>query len=369
MNILLIEPFYGGSHKLWADNLKKYSSHSVTLLTLSAHHWKWRMHGGAITLAKKFVALNEQYDLILCSDMLDISTFQALTRDLTWNIPFALYFHENQIMYPRADDDVHLKRDRNYGFINFKSALCADYVFFNSHYHRNGFLQELPLFLKAFPDYNELDLVKAIEKNSKVLPLFLDLKALDQYKPEQKKDSKFPVILWNHRWEYDKNPEQFFNALMALKKIDVKFKLVVLGQKFAQSPEIFEVALTALNDRILHWGYAMSYKDYAHWLWKSDIIPVTSNQDFFGGSVIEAMYCGTIPLLPDRLAFPEHIPEKYHNTYLYQGNEFYKKLEDLILNWNSHNPALFTQKALQYDCQNLIGNYDLELASMKKKSI
>ena len=27
-----------------------------------------------------------------------------------------------------------------------------------------------------------------------------------------------PVILWNHRWEYDKNPEFFFNTLSKLKK-------------------------------------------------------------------------------------------------------------------------------------------------------
>ena len=37
----------------------------------------------------------------------------------------------------------------------------------------------------------------------------------------------------------------------------------------------------------------------------SDILPITSNQDFFGGSIIEAMYCETTPLLPKRLTYPE----------------------------------------------------------------
>ena len=60
INILLIEPYYTGSHKNWADELQKYSSHNIKLLTLSGSFWKWRMHGGAITLAKKFDKLNKQ---------------------------------------------------------------------------------------------------------------------------------------------------------------------------------------------------------------------------------------------------------------------------------------------------------------------
>ncbi|HIO73068.1 MAG TPA: DUF3524 domain-containing protein, partial [Flavobacteriales bacterium] len=72
----------------------------VELLTLSGHYWKWRMHGGAISLAAKYNDLDHDFDLILVTDMLDLSTFQALTRTKTHNIPFAVYFHENQLTYP-----------------------------------------------------------------------------------------------------------------------------------------------------------------------------------------------------------------------------------------------------------------------------
>jgi len=98
--ILLIEPFFGGSHRSWAENYQQLSKHSVELLTLEAKNWKWRMRGGSITLAKKYNEGKFSPDLILATDMLDVTSFLALTRSNTAKIPLALYFHENQFSYP-----------------------------------------------------------------------------------------------------------------------------------------------------------------------------------------------------------------------------------------------------------------------------
>ena len=54
MNIVLIEPFFTGSHKQWALGYKKYSKYNVEILSLKGIFWKWRMHGGALTLSKMF---------------------------------------------------------------------------------------------------------------------------------------------------------------------------------------------------------------------------------------------------------------------------------------------------------------------------
>ena len=54
--------------------------------------WKWRMQGGAITLAQKFNTMKNQPDLIIATDMLDLSTFMSLTREKTSNIPTICIF-------------------------------------------------------------------------------------------------------------------------------------------------------------------------------------------------------------------------------------------------------------------------------------
>ncbi|MCS7260956.1 MAG: DUF3524 domain-containing protein, partial [Anaerolineae bacterium] len=75
---------------------------------------------------------------------------------------------------------------------------------------------ELPRLLKHFPDYNELETIEALRAKSTVLPLGIDLTRLDAFRPAaRKRPNTPPLILWNHRWEYDKNPCEFFEALYA----------------------------------------------------------------------------------------------------------------------------------------------------------
>ena len=181
MRIVLIEPFLTGSHAAWAKEYARYSRHRIEILSLGGQHWKWRMHGGAVTLARRFLQSEFRPDLILATDMLDLTTFLSLTRSRTAAVPVALYFHENQIAYPWSpqDRDVSQGRDHHYGFINYSSALAADGVFFNSRYHRSRFFEQLPRFLKQFPDHRELETVSLIRRKSRVLPLGVDLRRLD----------------------------------------------------------------------------------------------------------------------------------------------------------------------------------------------
>ena len=98
------------------------------------------MHGGAITLAKRYHNLNFNPDLILVTDMLNLPVFQSLVKP---ECPVAIYFHENQFTYPWSpnDADVELQRDKHYGFINYSSALSADHVYFNSKFHFDSFFK------------------------------------------------------------------------------------------------------------------------------------------------------------------------------------------------------------------------------------
>jgi hypothetical protein len=85
MNIWLVEPYYTGSHRAWADGYQAHSRHDVRLLTLPGRFWKWRMWGGAVTLARQAAALAEPPDLILAADMLNVPVFLSLCRaDWAW---------------------------------------------------------------------------------------------------------------------------------------------------------------------------------------------------------------------------------------------------------------------------------------------
>ena len=53
MNILLLEAYFTGSHKSWAEDFQNFSSNDINILSMEGKFWKWRMQGGAITLAQK----------------------------------------------------------------------------------------------------------------------------------------------------------------------------------------------------------------------------------------------------------------------------------------------------------------------------
>ncbi len=310
------------------------------------------MHGGAVALARAFLEGAYEADLLLATDMLDLTTFLALTRAQTATVPTTIYFHENQLAYPWSpeDRDVHKNRDKHYGFINYVSALAADRVFFNSAYNCDSFLSELRLLLKHFPDYRELRNVESIRDKSEILPLGLDLRRFDAFKLAKMAGSRKPLLLWNHRWEFDKNPADFFRALFSLQDDGVAFEVAVLGECFSSKPEIFTEAQARLGDRMVHYGYCEHFSDYAHWLWRADILPVTSRQDFFGASIVEAVYCGCYPILPRRLAYPELFsPERWPALYYDNFEELASKLGRAIRNYRSLEVADLQQHVAAFD--------------------
>ena len=369
MRILIVEPFFTGSHAAWAEEYARNSRHRVDILHLGGHYWKWRMHGGAVTLARRFLQTDEMPDLILATDMLDLTTFLALTRRRTAAVPAAVYFHENQMGYPWSprDPDVAHGRDQHYGFINYSAALAADRIFFNSGYHRRSFLEHLPRFLNQFPDHQGLENVATVRAKSAVLPLGVDLRRFDRKDDRYQGKASFegaPVIVWNHRWSHDKNPEEFFRALFVMNDRGLDFRVAVLGQG-SQESAIFEAARRKLQDKVVQYGYVEAFSQYARWLWRADIAPVTSRQDFFGVSLVQALYCGCYPLLPRRLTYPELVPcGSYPEVFYDSFEELVEKLAQAMEGIDEVRRQSFRRCIAAYDWQRLGPVYDATFEAM-----
>ena len=360
LNIVLVEPFFSGSHKSWAEGYQHHSQHNISIISLKGIYWKWRMHGGAITLAKMFNNHIEEEglpDLIIVTDMLNLPVFESFAN--INNIPIVSFFHENQLTYPWStqDRDKAKKRDHHYGFINYTTALRSDKVMFNSRFHKDSFINALKTFLKQFPDHNELSNIDVIAEKSVVSYLGLDLQKFNEYKVSN--DNEVPIILWNHRWEYDKNPKEFFECLQKIKSQGIPFKLVILGEQFETEMPVFSDARENFSDDIIHMGYCESFKEYATWLWKANILPVTINQDFFGGSIMEAVFCNTYPLLPKRLTYPELFDDTMNKNNFYNDQEnFLDKTKQVLINQELSNYSL-KKIAQKYDWVNIAPKYDL----------
>jgi glycosyltransferase involved in cell wall biosynthesis len=325
------------------------------------------MHGAAPHFASQLSGLSNRVDLIIASDFLDLASFLGLSRMHIGSTPSAIYFHENQLAYPWSpkDPDRALQRDRHYAFINLTSALAADSVIFSTHFQKDSFLDALPAYLNAYPDFRLEGSRASINNKSVVISPGLELpQSLPSIEIAKLNSTEHsPIIVWNHRWEFDKGPELFFRALYSLQEQNIAFRLVVLGKAYGKAPPIFDEAKSRLHHHILHWGYCASREEYFYWLGQSDIAAITSYQDFFGMSVIEAAWMGCTPLLPRRLAYPEIFGElaEWYDT----DGAFINRLRQLIVNFIPAPYSLsLREKLKKHLWENCIREYDTHFDSM-----
>lgn len=352
LRVWAVEPYFGGSHKYFLEGLARHSAHHLTLFTLPGRHWKWRMHGGALSLARRASEgghrgsafgspgagprdaspgdagpSDARPDVLFASDMLDLPVFLSAVEPRVARAPAIMYFHENQLTYPLPPG---VERDLGYGFKNLASAAAARTVLFNSDFHRRDFLRACAELLQAMPDEVPDWVVEQVEAKSRVLPVGCDLRRFDRYRASALSQAAAgrwgdpgagPLILWNQRWEYDKAPADLFAALYELKASGVRFRLAMAGPNQGTPTAEFLRAKQSLADEIVQWGRVARATDYASLLWASDVVVSAAVHEFFGIAVVEALYCGCRPVLPRRLSYPEIIPAEVHEDVLYGEGE------------------------------------------------
>jgi glycosyltransferase involved in cell wall biosynthesis len=258
------------------------------------------MRHSAVTFASQLRELpGESWDVLWVSDMLNLAEFLGLAPAGVRELPSVAYFHENQLTYPVRNPN---ERDLHFAFSNLTTAMASHQVWFNSSYHQTEFLTAARNYLSRMPDHAPMS--ELAEVNGKSSVLYPGISPM----PLHSTRAAGPIrVLWNARWEHDKNPETFFAALRELRESGHEFRLLVLGESFRQSPSVFSDARREFAAEIQHWGHAPTREEYVRLCGSSDVVVSTADHEFFGLGVVEAVAAGAFPVLPDRLAYPEVI--------------------------------------------------------------
>lgn len=353
--VLLLEPYYGGSHRHFLEGLQKHIGAHYKLLVLPARKWKMRMQLSAPWFVEQIRDLSPTerwFDTILCSSFVDVAVLRALlARVPGWNqdARICIYFHENQIAYPQR----HGEADRHpFASINFHSALAADAIAFNSSFNAETFLGGCRRYLQtASREFSLAGIVDELEKKSRILYPGIDFQEIDGCR--KKACMEIPVVVWNHRWEHDKNPERFIQALEELDRRGVDFRLILAGKAFHTGSACRARINNLFASRILHQGYSASYPDYVGLLSQGDLVVSTALHEFYGIAVIEAVRAGCAPLLPNRLSYPE----LFDRRYLYGEADFVDVFEQ-ALRYNSRLGSEVAQRLTErFSWHRLAGSY------------
>jgi glycosyltransferase involved in cell wall biosynthesis len=156
-------------------------------------------------------------------------------------------------------------------------------------------------------------LISDVRDRCEVIPVGVDLERIGPLRER----SGPAIFLWNHRWDPDKALEDALDALGTLAADGLDFRVVLAGQPFVDQPAEYQDSIDALGDRVVQAGH-LPESAYLEALHSADVVLSTAHQEFFGVSVVEGMYAGALPVLPDRLVYPERVPEGLGDRCLYR---------------------------------------------------
>jgi len=139
------------------------------------------------------------------------------------------------------------------------------------------------------------------------------------------------VLLWNHRWEYDKAPERFAAALDALTARGFDFRLCLLGQRFREASPALATITARHATRLPENAHAPTRAAYLAALDQSHIAVSTARHEFFGLATLEALRRGLAPVLPNDLGYPELLPRALrHAPHLFDAASSPEAIADAV---------------------------------------
>ncbi|MEE2768424.1 MAG: DUF3524 domain-containing protein [Actinomycetota bacterium] len=361
--VLLVEPYHGGSHAAWADGLVRHSRHRVVTASHEGEFWRWRMRGGSLTLAEaaeQVVAKHGRPEVVLVSGMVDLAAWLGFSRRFLGDPAVVLYLHENQLVYPLGPGQ---RPDEGLQIANWTSMAVADEVWCNSTYQRDSLFRALPALLSRAPDNSHAHRLEEVRDTCRVVPVGVELSDIPTRGPTH--DEGPPLVLWNHRWDYDKNPQAVFRSLTKLAEEGVDFRLAIAGENTRVDPREFTEACLLLGDRVVQVGY-LSRLAYTELLGQADVVVSAARHEFFGIAVVEAIAGGAVPVLPCRLSYPELIAERYQAVALYPDGGLTTRLREVLEDlgrWRSQVAGL-AETMRRFDWSVLIDDYDTRLENL-----
>ncbi len=308
--VWLLSAYRSESHASWVNWLSNQQDLPVRfrIFELPGRYFRWRIRGNPLSWMAEFRdALRQECPHhILATSMVDIATIKGLHPELA-GTPVTLYFHENQFAYP-VGDRQHSSIDPQ--MVQLYGALASERCLFNSRFNLESMLQGVAELLRKLPDAVPDNVVDQLRAKSSVLPVPVDTVNIDTVTIDttpEKIDSA-PVILWNHRWEYDKRPDRFEALLDAVGSRDIDFQLALLGPRPSKVPVELSRIRTRYADCIIADGMVPRV-EYEALLKRAQVVVSTADHEFQGLSMIEAVSAGAIPVVPDALCYREQYPD------------------------------------------------------------
>ena len=358
-NVLVISAYDADIPAYWTARLRDmFPGAKWSEVALAPDNFSWRVRGNALRFALEHQEqLAQSYDLIWATSLVDLATLRGLVPSLA-GIPSIVYFHENPFAYA---DSYRTTSSGDAQVTSLYSAMAADACIFNSRHNLSSFMSGIAAMLDKQPDEAPPGVVQSLLVKSHEIPVPLNSDVFEGGEPASEQGSL--RILWNHRWGFDKGPDRLLAFIKALDKSDLDARLVLTGQRGRQIPNSLTEVIEHFGHRVALNQHESDREMYRARMAKADVVLSTAKHDFQGVEVMEAVAMGCVPLLPDRLSYPEHFPDMQRYHSIPDADQEGVNAVAALRNWRDNGfPTL--PDMTHFHIQSLVGQYEAVIDSV-----
>src|SRR5687767_3416269 len=136
LDILALEPFFGGPRRAMLETVTRCSRHRWTVLKLPPRRIERRLTAAAHWFAEQLSRhWAGRVDLLFTSEAMNLADLYRMAPTLLHK-PSVVYFHSNQLPDSSATELAPVD------MVNLNTASAASEIWFNSLYHLRSFLHK-----------------------------------------------------------------------------------------------------------------------------------------------------------------------------------------------------------------------------------
>jgi glycosyltransferase involved in cell wall biosynthesis len=317
LDILVLEPFYGGARRSMVEQLIHSSRHRWTLLKLPPRRIERRLaaaaHWFAEQLTRHWVG---NIDLLFTSEALNLADLYRVMSVLAEK-PAVVYFHDNQLPDPGT-----LSKNPALDFANLNTAVAATQIWFNSKYHIRVFLSELSALVWANEELSAQNPIPPLTNKIRYMPPPVDLSVAHEIGASEKMERKPGSIVVEMRGA---NLELLNAALAILQRRGDRVELTTIGPANQLSSDIPRQSLA--EDDVV--GQTRALMQAATFVSVRIGAPFDEN-------AVRALALGCRAVLPRAGVYPELVPKPMQGFFLYDvdADSLASRIQDAL-----HRPA------------------------------
>ena len=297
LDILALEPFFGGVRRHILEAMVRYSRHRWTVLKLPPRRIERRLSAAANwfseQLSRHWVG---RVDLLFTSEAMNLASLFRLMPPLAKH-PSVVYFHDNQL------PDLSSFRDDPLDLVNLNTATAATELWFNSGYHKRTFMIRAAALVDRHPELSSRSPIPSISAKSRLMPPPIDLSPVHEIQTNEK-IARNPRTLFVETREADIH--LLNQAFAELRERAVNFSAVTLGPIKDLDPLVPRTTISEYDDV----GQVRA-------MFSCGVVTSARTEAASDYQVLRALAAGCRPVLPDGGVYPELVPDALRKQCLY----------------------------------------------------